>query len=136
MGQVTGLYVFAPNTIIRSAYVNFNFATIQNVYNAHDSAVSGVHGLTGTQAFSAVCPIGSVIDFAGSTAPTTWLLCYGQTLNSVTSPQYANLYSVIGTTYGGTGAAAFILPDCRGRVGAGRDDMGTVAANRVNFAIC
>ena len=78
-----------------------------------------------------VAPVGAVIDFAGSTPPTSWLLCYGQTLDAVANPQYAVLFTVIGTTYGGTGIDDFKIPDCRGRVGVGRDDMGGSAAGRI-----
>ena len=55
--------------------------------------------------------------FAGSTAPTGWLLCDGSAVSRTT---YADLYAVIGTTYGsGNGSTTFNLPDLRGRVGVG-----------------
>lgn len=44
MGQVGSLYVFSPNTVIFSSYVNSNFSDIKNTYNAHDIATTGVHG--------------------------------------------------------------------------------------------
>lgn len=72
---------------------------------------------------------GTVLDFAGSVAPDGWLLCYGQAISRV---DYANLFAKIGTTFGvGDGSTTFNLPDCRGRVGAGKDDMGGSAANRL-----
>lgn len=72
---------------------------------------------------------GTVLDFAGSTAPDGWLLCYGQPVSRAT---YANLFTAIGTTYGaGDGSTTFNLPDCRGRVHAGKDNMGGTAANRL-----
>ena len=74
-------------------------------------------------------PVGSVIDYAGSTAPTGFLLCYGQAISRST---YAELFAVIGTTYGvGDGSTTFSLPDARGRVSAGKDDMGGTAAGRL-----
>jgi microcystin-dependent protein len=49
--------------------------------------------------------------FAGNTAPNGWMFCQGQLL----SPgEFAGLYSIIGTTYGGDGNT-FALPDLRGR---------------------
>lgn len=67
--------------------------------------------------------------FAGTTAPSGWLLCYGQAVSRTT---YANLFAVIGTTYGaGDGSTTFNLPDLRGRVTAGKDDMGGTAASRL-----
>lgn len=76
-------------------------------------------------------PEGTLQPYAGATAPSGWLLCFGQTLNSITSPEYAPLFSVIGTVYGGTGASSFILPDLRGRSPFGKDDMGGSAASRI-----
>ena len=74
-------------------------------------------------------PTGSVTDFAGSTAPSGWLLCYGQAISRTT---YADLYAVIGTVYGtGDGSTTFNLPDCRGRVVAGKDNMGGTSADRL-----
>lgn len=78
-------------------------------------------------------PIGAVIDFAGSTAPSGWALCYGQAVSRAT---YATLFALIGTTFGaGDGSTTFNLPDLRGRVAAGKDDMGGVTANRLTAAM-
>jgi microcystin-dependent protein len=67
--------------------------------------------------------------YAGSTAPTDWLLCYGQAISRTT---YADLFAVVSTTYGaGDGSTTFNLPDLRGRVVAGEDDMGGTSANRL-----
>lgn len=74
-------------------------------------------------------PTGSVIDYGGSTAPTGFLLCYGQAVSRTT---YADLFTVIGTTFGsGDGSNTFNVPDCRGRVVAGQDDMGGTSADRL-----
>lgn len=74
-------------------------------------------------------PVGSVIDYAGSSAPAGWLLCYGQNVSRTT---YAGLFTAIGVTYGvGDGSTTFTLPDLRGRVVAGKDDMGGTSANRL-----
>lgn len=72
---------------------------------------------------------GMLMPYAGSSAPTGWLLCYGQAISRTT---YSDLYAVVGTTYGaGDGATTFNLPDLRGRVVAGKDDMGGVSADRL-----
>lgn len=79
--------------------------------------------------FQAGTPIGTVADFAGSSAPDTWMLCYGQ---AISRSEYATLFSVIGTTFGpGDGSTTFNIPDCRGRVTAGKDNMGGTNANRL-----
>ena len=78
-----------------------------------------------------VTPVGSVLDFAGTAAPTGWLLAYGQTLNAAANTEYADLYAVIGNTYGGSDNTDFVVPDLRGRVVAGKDDMGGTSADRL-----
>jgi microcystin-dependent protein len=88
---------------------------------------------TGTGwASSPSIPTGSVITFAGSSAPSGWLLCFGQAISRST---YADLFAAISTIYGsGDGSTTFNLPDLRGRVAAGKDDMGGSAANRITNA--
>lgn len=72
---------------------------------------------------------GTVLPFAGSTSPGGWLLCHGQAVSRAT---YANLFAVIGTVFGvGDGSTTFNVPDMRGRVAAGKDNMGGVAASRL-----
>ena len=74
-------------------------------------------------------PSGAIMDYAGATAPAGWLLCAGQAVSRST---YAALFAAIGTTFGaGDGSTTFNLPDLRGRVAAGVDNMGGSAANRV-----
>ena len=63
-------------------------------------------------------PSGTVIMVAGST-PSGYVPCDGATYNG-TQATYATLYTVIGTTYGGTGVSAFKVPDLRGRVAVGQ----------------
>ena len=73
--------------------------------------------------------VGDIFDTAASVAPAGSLLCYGQAVSRTT---YAALFAAIGTTFGsGDGSTTFNLPDCRGRVRAGKDDMGGTSANRL-----
>lgn len=81
--------------------------------------------------FTTLAPSGVVLDYAGTTAPDGWLLCFGQTLNIA---DYPNLFEALGTTYGGNGTTTFNLPDYRGRVTVGKDNMGGSAANRITSA--
>lgn len=56
-------------------------------------------------------PAGSVIAFAGSSAPTGYLDCDGSAVSRTT---YADLFAAIGTTWGvGDGSTTFNLPDGR-----------------------
>lgn len=77
-------------------------------------------------------PTGTVLPYAGATAPASYLLCDGSAVSRTT---YAALYSALGgasSPYGqGDGVATFNVPDLRGRVPAGRDDMGGTAASRL-----
>jgi len=64
-------------------------------------------------------PPGTVISFAGSTAPEGWMLCDGA---AISRTQYAALFAAIGTTWGnGNGSTTFHLPDLRGRFLRGVD---------------
>ena len=72
---------------------------------------------------------GTILDFAGTSSPPGWLMCYGQAVSRAT---YPNLFAAIGTTFGaGDGLNTFNLPDTRGRAAIGKDDMGGTAANRI-----
>jgi microcystin-dependent protein len=74
---------------------------------------------------SETIPTGFIMPYAGSTAPTGWLIADGSALSRIT---YADLYSVIGTTYGvGNGTTTFNIPDLRTRVPAGKSAAGTFA---------
>ena len=85
---------------------------------------------TALQAF--LVPTGTVSAFAGSAAPTGYLLCNGDTVpngsgtvQSVTA-DYAALYAVVGSSYGTAGK----IPDLRGRtiigVGTGTEITGVL----------
>ena len=74
-------------------------------------------------------PVGTIFDYGGNTAPSGYLLCYGQAVSRTT---YKGLFNIVGTTFGnGDGTTTFNVPDLRGRVVAGQDDMGGVSANRL-----
>ena len=78
-------------------------------------------------------PIGGGMDWFGTTAPTGWLFAYGQNISRTT---YASLFTVYGTIYGaGDGSTTFTLPDLRGSVTAGLDNMGGSDAGRLVNAL-
>jgi microcystin-dependent protein len=88
---------------------------------SHKLDVAGDLNVTGTIFAGAISgvgvPTGSVTSFAGSAAPSGWLLCDGGSYSTTT---YAALFAVIAYTYGG-GGASFNVPDMRGRgpIGSG-----------------
>ena len=84
---------------------------------------------SGTLSWASAFSAGMLMPYAGASAPSGWLLCYGQAISRTT---YAALFAIIGTTYGsGDGSTTFNVPDLRGRVIAGQDDMGGTSANRL-----
>lgn len=90
------------------------------------------------QELAVFMPPGVIVPYGGSTSPTGWLICSGQ---EVAIASYGALYAIIGTTFGsltdgagGVGTTHFRLPDLRGRVIAGADNMGGTAANRLTLA--
>lgn len=66
----------------------------------------------------ALVPIGAVVPYAGSSTalPEGWLLCNGAGVSRTT---YANLFAIIGTTYGSPSTSTFALPDLENRVPIG-----------------
>lgn len=82
---------------------------------------------------AAAVPVGQMVPYGGATAPSTWLLCYGQAVSRAT---YALLFTAIGTTFGaGDGMTTFNVPDLRGRAAFGQDDMGGPSAGRVTTGV-
>ena len=78
--------------------------------------VSGAHGGDGTA-------IATVKAHAGSTTPNGYLACDGSAVSRTT---YADLFAVVSTTYGvGDGSTTFNVPDCTGRVIAGKESSAT-----------
>lgn len=68
-------------------------------------------------------PIGSVMEFAGTTAPDGWLICDGSAISRET---YSALFNVIGVYWGeGDGSTTFNLPPYQGKVGVGLDPNDT-----------
>ncbi|MEH2534422.1 microcystin-dependent protein [Bradyrhizobium sp. AZCC 1588] len=78
-------------------------------------------------------PLGAGMDYWLPTAPnSSFAFPFGQEISRTT---YATLFAAMGTTYGGgDGSTTFKLPDKRGRVSAGKDDMGGSSANRLTNA--
>lgn len=76
-----------------------------------------------TWAAPAGTPAGIVSAFAGSAAPTGYLMCDGAAVSRTT---FADLFTIISTTYGaGDGSTTFNVPDLRGRTAFGKASSGT-----------
>lgn len=69
-----------------------------------------------------LAPVGSMMMYAGSSAPTGWLLCDGTAISRTT---YSDLFSAISTTYGtGDGSSTFNTPNM-----GGKGPMGYLSSN-------
>lgn len=127
----------------------WNFQTLLGNLPADTEQVSSapattvINNITSTTTTSAAAstatapPAGAIIAYGGLDsipAPTGWLFCDGSTVSRIT---YAALFVNIGTTFGvGDGSTTFGLPDLRGRVIAGKDDMNlTTAQNRITSGV-
>ena len=67
--------------------------------------------------------IGAIQMFAGSTAPTGYMICDGSAVSRTT---YSDLFDIIGTTYGtGDGSTTFNIPNLKGKVVVGLDGNDT-----------
>jgi len=72
--------------------VNNNTSAINNNTTAINNNTTSINNILQTQ----LSPIGSIMIYAGSTAPNGWLLCHGQSLSKFL---YADLWNLIGDTY-------------------------------------
>jgi len=62
-------------------------------------------------------PTGTILPFAGSTAPSNAIICDG---SAVLRSTYSALFTVIGTTYGvGDGSTTFNVPNLKGKIPIG-----------------
>lgn len=98
-------------------------------YNNSDVAWY-LHGLGGN-AYG--IPLGGGLDYWGATAPSSaFAFPFGQALSQTT---YAALYALFGPNrYGTDSGGNFLLPDVRGRLVAGKNDMGGTGAGRLTTA--
>ena len=128
----SGITIGGSNIVLEGATADAHETTLTVTDPTADRTItfpnsSGTVALTSD--VSASLPSGAVMPFAGTSAPTGYLLAQGQAVSRST---YSDLFSAISTTYGaGDGSSTFNLPDLRGRVAAGKDDMGGSSANRL-----
>ena len=137
----------ATKTIIRLSDQNSGFLTGASASTTYATKAelsttnSELDSLESTVGSLPSIPIGVIMPFAGaSNAPYGWEFCYGQEL-SISA--YGGLYNTLtgsGTSFpygantngsGGAGSTHFRVPDFRGRIPAGLDNMGGSAAGRL-----
>jgi len=71
-------------------------------------------------------PVGSILTYAGASAPTGWLICDG---SEVSKETYPRLFAVLGSLYGNpVNSSNFVLPNLADRVPVGKSG-GNVLGN-------
>ena len=122
----TGIYLASAGNLGLSSGGQGTISLSGTAIGVSDNILSYING-------AIPMPVGAIMDWAGTSAPTGWLLLYGQVISQAT---YPGLFAICSTTYntGGEGAGNFRLPDCRGRATFGKDNMGGSAASRITVA--
>ncbi len=88
--------------------ISDSLSSTNNAVSASSNAVR----LVNNKILNVQLPTGSIISYASSNTPSGYFECNGATVSRST---YSQLFSVIGTTYGGgNGSSTFNLPDLRG----------------------
>lgn len=86
---------------------------------------------------SGAVPTGTVLAYAGTSAPAGYLLCNGQ---SVSQSTYSNLFNLISTRYGSDNSTTFKVPNLQSRVvyGAHTTNLNSIdpyyGENEINLA--
>lgn len=91
-------------------------ATVAQVAAGTATGSTGAALAVTPDVIAGVMPTGALLPYAGSAAPTGFLLCDG---SSVLQSTYAALFAVISTTYGSADGTHFNVPDLRGRIPIG-----------------
>ena len=93
-------------------YVKANTSNNPNTSSSIDSSL-----------ISFLVPVGSVILWTTTSAPSDWLICDGSAISRST---YSALFAIISTTFGiGNGSTTFNIPDLRQRFPLGKAVSGT-----------
>lgn len=134
-GTVKSFVTSVSNSFIASKTAQASSLSSDEFIFNRVSGTTGVFKINRDNLFNAIAkiPTGSIFPYAGAAAPAYWLLCDG---SEVLRSTYPELFSVVGTSFGTppSGGAYFLLPDLRGRLPLGKDNMGGTGANRVTAA--
>ena len=141
-GSITA-YDLATNSVdtleikadaVTSAKIKNGEVKTEDILNANvthnklaDNAVESINIKDGNVALAdlvaavqqSLCPVGTILPYAGDSAPTGWLLCNG---DYHVAANYPALFTLIGFRFGSSsGGYYFRGPDLRGRFLRGRD---------------
>lgn len=97
------------------AYAKQAIGTNGKVLTADSTQSTGV-------AWTQIVPAGVIQQYAGTTAPSGYLLCNGASFSSIT---YPDLAAVVGDTYQAHSSTTYYVPNIKGRVPVGLEVSGT-----------
>ena len=124
------------NTFISSKTVTYSAENSDELLINRPTGETGVFRVTKNNFLKSIplTPIGTMVMFGGTTAPSGWLFCDG---SEIRKSDYNDLWLSIGFNFkdssliSDSGVNFFALPDMRGRFPLGLDAMGGSSANRV-----
>ena len=122
IGNLSNLATYENSDLVRAinevdSNTNTNTGNIGNLTDLETTIKSNLVGAINE--VNTDTPIGAIMPYAGTSAPSKYLICDGSAVSRTT---YEALYSIIGTRYGnGDGSTTFNLPNLKGRTIVGRD---------------
>jgi microcystin-dependent protein len=99
------------------------YGLVRRAFSSELDTLTGNGYISPADIVNFMVPVGAVFPFAGATAPSSYLICQGQSLQISIYPE---LFAAIGYTHGGSGTT-FNLPDLRNRAAFGANgNLGSV----------
>lgn len=93
---------------------NVTIEVVSGAAQVKDASIDNTH-----TTFGQGLPVGAMVEYVGTSAPTGWLMCDGTAVDRTT---YSALFAVMGSAFGpGDGSSTFNLPEMRGLFARGRD---------------
>ena len=130
-GGTVGIALFTASTTAAAQNI-LGGGTVGKQLFACSTTAEAAAIVAASAAAASPVPVGTIMPYAGSSAPTGWLFANGAAVSRAT---YADLFTAISTSYGvGDGVSTFNVPDLRGRGVFGHDSMGSTSAARITTA--
>ena len=135
-GSTKTFNMSVSNTFISNKTVTYNAELSDELLLNRPTGDTGVFRITKNNFLKSVpvTPVGTMVMFGGTTAPSGWLFCDG---SEVRKSDYNDLWLAVGFNFKDSsliqdsGVNFFAVPDMRGRFPLGLDAMGGSSANRV-----
>jgi len=135
-GSTKTFAVSIADSFISNKTITYDAGNADELLLNVTSGTTGVYRITKRNFLKTIplVPAGSMMAFGGSEAPTGWLFCDG---TEVKKSDFNTLWLAISHNFkdaslvSDNGVSLFTLPDFRGRMGLGLDNMGGPSANRV-----